>query len=102
MRESLHYITTRTCQKFYRRKYDLPKAIDSNLVESLKKFGKIEVLKFSNYHPSSMDLFKLTEPDMYEISGSIGGSEVFVTIKKNASIGIEAFEGVVTGWLSNE
>lgn len=101
---SLYFSTKihKNCRKFFKRIYDCNHDLSEDFVNSLSKYGKLTVNRFSQIVPNAKDVFSVKGKDGLEMNGVINDKTIFVVIPKNEPELYESFESQLTTYLSNE
>lgn len=96
------YTVIRNCRKFYKRYYTLSSPADDALVDQLERFGLKEVVAFSQYAATSLDIFTIKFEQEIEISGAFKSNQVQVTISKQYPEFLHEFEEILDNWYKSK
>ncbi|WP_462248760.1 hypothetical protein [Ekhidna sp.] len=92
------WIATQNCIRFYKRTYTLNHDISQALIDALSDLGMLEQFNFSEYSPSSKDLFKIKLDLELEISGTLSDTYLQVTVSRNNPEILALIEKKINQW----
>ncbi len=98
MKDFFRWTQIRNCRKFYKRCYTTRYPVDSLLLGQLEVFGFLEIQSFSKYSSQALDLFKIKFEEEVEISGTIGFTQIQMSISRSYPEMVQKFEKTLRNW----
>lgn len=92
----------RNCRRFYKRYYTTSYRVDANLLARLEVLGMLEIQEFSKYSSQALDAFKIRFDEQVDIAGTIGDTQIQVTIIKAFPAMLQQFENILTEWVASK
>lgn len=92
----------RNCRRFYKRYYTTSHQVDADLLARLEVLGMLEIQAFSKYSSQALDAFKIRFDEQVDIAGTIGDTQIQVTIIKAFPEMLQQFEGILTEWVASK
>lgn len=84
---------TKNCKNWHKFCYEMPCKMNTNFLDFLKQFGKVEILDFSKFSKSSKIFYKLNLDNKFTVEGVLNEPYFIVTVNKK-------FLNIYEGWIS--
>lgn len=76
------YTESKNCKNQIKGIYEVDFVLTKSFMETLKPFGELKVLDFSQFSPSAKIFFKVSYEDVYCIEGTLNDNLLFFSCKK--------------------
>ncbi len=91
-------VEIKNCRRFIKYCYTTSKPIELALLNNLSEFGFVEIKKLSAYAVQFKDIFQIIFIDEYEIAGTIGDYQLYLTVNKHSITIVDKLEKTLMDW----